>query len=414
TGFAEGRRVFDGAAMSGPETGPVPAEPAAAPSAARGDSLSFNGVSLPTRMFSDQTQISAHLIAAIDATKTTLDVAIYELALSSVRDALARAKARGVKIRIVLDQGHVYPEKPNWHRTPEVQSLIDGGFELRTLRGGGPYGIMHNKVGIFDGKLMEAGSYNWTAAADTMHFENAYFDDAPHRVASFQRYWDWMWSIARPVDLNNPPPKLEFDPNPEAHTPPLPPAPQDPDRPLSLNGTRLPAESYTPQGTAALIAAAIDASKEGVDLANFSFTNDQIIAALKRAKDRGLKVRLIFDRSQYGFLKEMQDMATMGFDVRLSAGIRGPGQRGVMHNKFGVFDGRLVETGSFNWTMNGELHNYENAAYLDAPDDVAGYAAYFDRIWAQAQPPAPSDLRPTPAQHSEHGQLLGGVSPLAF
>jgi phosphatidylserine/phosphatidylglycerophosphate/cardiolipin synthase-like enzyme len=405
-----GRRVFDGAALEGPTAGPVRA---AAP-APRGDSLQFNGVSLPTRMFSDQTQISDRLVAAIDATKKTLDIAIYEMSLRNVLAALQRAKARGVKIRIVMDQGHVYPEKPGWHDTPEVQALIAAGFEMKTLRGGDRYGIMHNKFAVFDGQLMEAGSYNWSYAADTMHFENAYFDDAAHRVASFQRYWDWMWAKARPVDLNNPPPKLEFDPNPDVHAPPLPPAPQDPDRPLTFNGARFPNESFTPQGTAALVAAAIDASAESVDLANFSFTNDQIIAALKRAKDRGIKVRLIFDRYQYGFLKEMQDMATMGFDVRLSAGRNGPGQKGVMHNKYGVFDGRLVETGSFNWTMNGELNNYENAAFMDAPDDVAGYAAYFQRIWDQAQAPTAADHRLTPEQHQSHHETLGGASPLSF
>ncbi|HEX4048590.1 MAG TPA: phospholipase D-like domain-containing protein, partial [Elusimicrobiota bacterium] len=94
---------------------------------------------------------------------------------------------------------------------------------------------------------------------------------------------------------------------------------------------------------------------------------------------------------QYGFLKEMAEMADLGFDVRLSNGK--DGQRGVMHNKFVVLDGRLVETGSFNWTFNGELNNYENAAFLDAPDDSAGWTAYFERIWNQARVPTPDDHR---------------------
>ena len=51
---------------------------------------------------------------------------------------------------------------------------------------------------------------------------------------------------------------------------------------------------------------------------------------------------------------------------------------------------------------------------FDAPDDVADYSAYFDRIWAQAQPPVSADVRLTPEQDSEHHHVLGGVSPLAF
>ena len=105
----------------------------------------------------------------------------------------------------------------------------------------------------------------------------------------------------------------------------------------------------------------------------------------------GLKIRIVFDRAQYGYLKEMAEMMDLGFDVRLSNGK--DGQKGVMHNKFVVLDGKLVETGSFNWTFNGELNNYENAAFLDAPDDAAAWAAYFERIWKQGRIPTPDDHR---------------------
>ncbi|MBI3564654.1 MAG: hypothetical protein HY079_05605, partial [Elusimicrobia bacterium] len=318
-----------------------------------------------------------------------------------------RAKDRGVKIRIVMDEGHVYPTKPGARRTPEVQAMIDDGFAIKTLRGGDAYGIMHNKFAVFDGALLETGSYNWTRAADTMHFENALFDDAAVRVASFQGYWDWMWAAGRPVDLAHPPAPVVLDEN--GHSAPMPPAPQDSARPVDFNGTKFPRESFTPHGTASLVAAAIDAAKTSVDLANFSFTNAEIIEALKRAKDRGLKVRLIFDRYQYGMLKEGAEMTDMGFDVRLSDGRSGP--RSVMHNKFGVFDGKLVETGSFNWTWNGELNNYENAVYLDAPDDAAAYAAYFQRIWDQARKPTPDDHKAPTGPH-DAADLTGPAVPL--
>ena len=393
-GFSEGRRSFDGAALEGPA--PIPADvPAPAP---RGDAVKFNGQTLPTRMFSDQTQISGHLIRAIDATKKTLDIAIYELAIREVRDALLRAKTRGVKVRIVMDQGHVYPEKATSHRTPEVQSLIAAGFELKTLRGGDAFGIMHNKFAVFDGALLETGSYNWTRAADTQHFENALFTDEGARIASYQDYWNWMWKNARAVDDKNPPARIQLDEH--GHSDPLPSAPQEISRTVAFNGIFLPRESYTPHGTSANIVAAIDAARESLVVANFSFTHADLVEALRRAKDRGLKIRIVFDRTQYGFLKEMAEMAALGFDVRLSNGK--DGQKGVMHNKFVVLDGKLVETGSFNWTFNGELNNYENAAFLDAPDDAAAWAAYFERIWKQGRVPTADD-------HHDRGTHVAGA-----
>ena len=394
--------VFDGAAIKSPASLSAPVSAPDAAPAPRGDTLKFNGQTLPTRMFSDQTQISSHLIRAIDATKKTLDIAIYELAIREVHDALKRAKDRGVRVRVVIDQGHVYPEKPGVERTAEVSALIADGFSIKTLRGADEHGIMHNKFAVFDGALLETGSYNWSHAADTMHFENALFDGQAARIASYQRYWDWLWAMGRPVDLAHPPEKVVLDENKK--TPPLPPAPQDAATPVAFNGINFPSESFTPYGTAAQVAAAIKASKTGVDLANFSFTNTEIVAALKSAKDRlGAKnVRLIFDRSQYGFLKVMSEMAALGFDVRLSDGKTGEGS--VMHNKFGVFDGKLVETGSFNWTNAGEFTNFENAVFLNAPDDAAGFEGYFQRIWNQAQAPTPADQSAPPAPEGPQKQ----------
>jgi phosphatidylserine/phosphatidylglycerophosphate/cardiolipin synthase-like enzyme len=270
---------------------------------------------------------------------------------------------------------------------------------------------MHNKFAVFDGALLETGSYNWTRAADVQHYENALFDDDQTRIASYQNYWNWMWSNARTVDDKNPPRKIELDEH--GHSAPLPPAPQDAARTLSFNGVALPRESYTPHGTAANIVAAIDAAKESLVVANFSFTHAELIEALKRAKDRGLKIRIVFDRYQYGFLKEMAEMAELGFDVRLSNGK--DGQKGVMHNKFVVVDGKLVETGSFNWTFNGELNNYENAAFLDAPDDAAAWTAYFERIWKQARVPTPADHQDRTPHDAGNGlSHPDGFDPRAF
>ncbi|OGR94445.1 MAG: hypothetical protein A2V88_11645 [Elusimicrobia bacterium RBG_16_66_12] len=376
-------RSPDGAPLSGPELA-FPSTPLPAP---RGDALAFNGQSLPTRMDSDKTQISQHLVRAIDATQKTLDVAIYELAIREIHAALQRAKARGVRVRIVMDQSHVFPEKQGQSRTAEVQALIDEGFDMKMLRGGDLHGIMHNKFAVFDGELLETGSYNWARAADVQHYENALFLSETARVASYQNYWEWMWSQARPIDLSRPPVAVVI--GEDGHGPDLPPAPQDGEKPVEFNGVGLPAESFTPQGTAVIIASAIDAARLEVLVANFSFTNATLIEALKRAKDRGLEVRIVFDRYQYKFLKEMADMRDLGFDVRLSDG-KGPG-RGVMHNKFVVLDSKLVETGSFNWTTNGERNNYENAVFLDAPDDAASYRSYFERIWARARPATDAD-----------------------
>lgn len=380
--LAEGRAFFDGAAAK-PEP-PAAPEPAVAP---RGDTVDLHGTALPSRMFSDKTRISGHLIRAIDSARDTIDIALHGLALREVAEALSRAKKRGVKVRVVMNQTHVFPEKPRDTRSPEIQRLIDEGFEMRMLRGGDQFGVMHNKIAIFDGLVLETGSYNWTHAADTWHWENALFLAEAARVAAFQAYWNWMWSISSAIPAKAPKvPVFEGDPG---QRPALPPAPQDPARPVRFNGEDLPAQVFSPGGATAHLVRALDAARVSVDVANFSFTSEALRDALLRAKERGVAVRIVFDEGQYKFLSEMHWFVQNGFDVRLAKGKKG--DKGVMHNKYAVLDGKLVADGSFNWTRNAEKNNYENLLFLDAPDDVAAFAAFFERIRDEGREPGQED-----------------------
>lgn len=386
--FAEGRALFDGA-LAAPSAGPVFA---AAPAAPRGATVRLNGVELPSRAFSDETRISEPLIRAIDATRETLEIAIHGLALREVAAALERAKRRGVRVRIVMNQSHVFPEKERDRREPEVQRLLDEGFEMRMLRGGDLYGTMHNKFAVFDGRVLETGSYNWTAAADRRHFENVVFHDDPRRLADYSAYWRWLWERSAEIDVENPPSR-PVPPAPGEERPKgaeLPPAPLPMMGEVELNGVRLPAEAFSPWSAEQQLVKALDAARVSIDAAVFSFTSTPLREALLRAKERGVHVRLVLDANQFKFLEEMRELARLGLDLRLSAGK--DGGRSVQHNKMAVIDGKLVETGSYNWTTNAHKNNFENLLFLDAPDDVAAYEAFFERIWEQGWEPAAADF----------------------
>jgi phosphatidylserine/phosphatidylglycerophosphate/cardiolipin synthase-like enzyme len=60
-------------------------------------------------------------------------------------------------------------------------------------------------------------------------------------------------------------------------------------------------------------------------------------------------------------------------------------QRGVMHNKFTIVDGRMVQTGSFNYTNSGSERNEENQIYLAKPAIVERYERRFEDIWSRAR-----------------------------
>lgn len=68
-----------------------------------------------------------------------------------------------------------------------------------------------------------------------------------------------------------------------------------------------------------------------------------------------------------------------------------------MHHKFAVVDGRLLITGSLNWTLTAVQSNMENVLVTEEPDLVRPFIKEFHRIWEHNDPTQhrrSSDRRP--------------------
>ena len=135
---------------------------------------------------------------------------------------------------------------------------------------------------------------------------------------------------------------------------------------------------FSPDGnTARRIIKAIDDSTSTIDLAIFDLTSQEIKGAFERAKNRGVKIRIAADsRQAKGTNSVIQTLIDEGFNVKIKHGIG----RGIMHNKFAIFDGKLMVTGSYNWTNNAEHYNYENAIFISDPETIKKYQEEFERI----------------------------------
>lgn len=346
----------------------------------------YKGLSLKGVQFSRLDRIPQSLVAAIDKTDRTLLLALYDLRLTGVADALLRAKARGVDVRLVYDEGHTTPAAPNAGSgpSPEYQSLLDGGVPVRLLKGGGAFGIMHNKFAVFDGQLLETGSFNWTDGADQKNFENAIFRADAELAAGYARYWDWMWALARLPGAAAQPPAD----NPAGAGFGAPPA--DPLKPVAFAGGRYPRYAFSPQGGVEdLLVDALGRAKGTIDMAIFSLYSQRVADALIAAKARGVVVRVVSDVSQSRRSQPVLALSNAGVGLRLSAG---RGGTGVLHHKYVLVDGAWLMTGSYNFSANAELYNFENDLFTVAPGEVAAYGGEFAAVWDQAHAPAPGEL----------------------
>lgn len=350
---------------------PVPVDPPVALT-----TTPFSFAKAPEVSFSGRTDIAALLEGAIRASTSTVDIAVYGFTLPGVAGAIANAKARGVKVRVICNDSHLFSTRVS----EELQLLLDRGVEVRSLRGLGRNGIMHNKLGIYDGKLVSAGSFNWAVTANTANSENMVFISEKPAVAGYRGYFDWMWALARPYKDGPGSPVKDFG---------KPPA--DPGRSVMFNGMLLPAYSFSPGGrTTADVTAAIGFARSSADIAVFSFYDTDIAHAVVNAFKRGVRVRVLVDRVQASQSEVGELLLRNGVPFRWSQGFAG---KGVMHNKYAVLDRRLVMTGSFNWSINAQENNFENMYYTAAPSMAAAFSEQFERLYAAAEAPTLADLQ---------------------
>ncbi len=324
--------------------------------------------------------LSEVIVGEINGAQDSIQAALYELDLPNVGQALLAAFRRGVKVQIVMDYGTAFPG-PGKARDQALQDLIDAGVAIRVLKGFGSYGIMHNKFAVYDGKLLETGSYNWTQSSNVNDYNNVIVRADAGLIASFQNYWNWMWNAATPVaDAQNgvTPPAVATPPAATGSGP-------------SFKGRSFPSCTFSPNGgTADQLVSLVNLSQKTIDIAMFAFTSKEVAQALVQAQQRGVAVRLLQDRSEAPYSQDKTLMAA-GIPVRILAGISG---KGVMHDKVGIFDGEMVETGSFNYSENAQANNFENAVYDAAPPTVAAFEGEFNALFAKGTAPTEQDLTP--------------------
>ncbi len=324
--------------------------------------------------------LSEVIVGEINGAQDSIQAALYELDLPNVGQALLAAFRRGVKVQIVMDYGTAFPG-PGKARDQALQDLIDAGVAIRVLKGFGSYGIMHNKFAVYDGKLLETGSYNWTQSSNVNDYNNIIVRTDAGLVASFQNYWNWMWNAATPVaDAQNgvTPPAVTTPPAATGSGP-------------SFKGRSFPSCTFSPNGgTTDRLVSLVNLSQNTIDIAMFAFTSKEVAQALVQAQQRGVAVRLLQDRSEAPYSQDKTLMAA-GIPVRILAGISG---KGVMHDKVGIFDGEMVETGSFNYSENAQANNFENAVYDAAPPTVAAFEGEFNALFARGTAPTEQDLTP--------------------
>ncbi|MDP9223218.1 MAG: phosphatidylserine/phosphatidylglycerophosphate/cardiolipin synthase family protein [Actinomycetota bacterium] len=324
----------------------------------------------------DAAEVETWLIEFIDNSNSTLDIAIYDIALSDflarpLIESVTRALSRGVKIRLAYNVGHDGPiPVPPPSRTQEelVRSL---GVPTRAIPG--TPDLMHQKYVVSDGGRVWAGSTNWTDDSWTRE-ENVIVVLQSQEVAgSFSADFEQLWGGGQ-VDGTG------FN-----HAPQL----------KAGNETVRP--WFCPKGGKHLvyrIAGAIYHAERRVRICSPVVTAGQILGTLLEvAGDRQVDVAGACDATQMQEvlrqwhsdaaaswkIPAIESLAKLGsFSGKHSTPYAPGAVHDYMHAKVTVADD-TVFVGSYNLSHSGQ-ENAENVLEIESPELADHFAAYIDVV----------------------------------
>jgi phosphatidylserine/phosphatidylglycerophosphate/cardiolipin synthase-like enzyme len=332
-----------------PEDTPIPVRPTAVP--AGWYTVYFTDPTGPAAEYYSGGPDKA-LAAAIDEARLCVDVAVYDLDLSTLSSALINAHRRGVKVRVVT-------ESDNMDSTvTKIPVLVEAGIPVLGDR---REGLMHNKFIVIDRMEVWSGSMNYTA-------NDAYRNDNNLiRIRSMQLAEDYTTEFNEMFEQDL------FGEDDRSATPyPI----------VNVNGTEIEVYFSPDDGVADHIVDRIATAQESIRFLAYSYSADKISVAMLARVQAGVTLAGVFEKTQVATDKnssEYDPLRLAGLDVRVDANPEN------MHDKIILIDGMIVITGSYNFTASAEEKNDENILIIHNADIAALYLQDFQRIYTQAK-----------------------------
>ncbi|MGH7114180.1 MAG: phospholipase D-like domain-containing protein [Stellaceae bacterium] len=139
--------------------------------------------------FAPEQDCAAFAVGAIDRARRQILVSAYNLTTGSgIVEALVRARARGVDVRLIADK------RTPCERNAGIGPLAEAGTPIwidHTVP------IAHAKVMVIDGALTLMGSYNWTRNA-ARNSEDLNLVASPALAAAYAAQWRARLAVSAP------------------------------------------------------------------------------------------------------------------------------------------------------------------------------------------------------------------------
>ncbi|MFN6518770.1 MAG: phospholipase D-like domain-containing protein [Nostoc sp. CreGUA01] len=390
--------------------------------------------------------LEKQIVDTISQAKSTIDVAVQELRLPKVAQALVDRQKAGVKVRLILENTYSRPwssftpeevsklDKRERERYQEFRQFIDVNHDnqltpteinqrdaliiLQNAKipslddredGSAGSSLMHHKFVIVDNRIVIITSANFTLS-DTFgdytnpstfgNANNLLRIDSPELATLFTEEFNIMWG-----DGPGGKPDSRFG---LQKLPRLP-------KQITLNQSKItvqfsPTSPTKPwiNSSNGLIGKTLNSATGSIDLALFVFSEQRLANILETRHQQNVQIRALIE-AQFAYRPYSEALDMMGVALSnkckyevdnhpwqnpiTTVGVPILPKGDLLHHKFAVIDNQTVITGSHNWSDAANNGNDETLLVIESPIVAAHYVREFARLYAKVKPGLPPGIQ---------------------
>ncbi|WP_066424000.1 DUF655 domain-containing protein [Anabaena sp. 4-3] len=390
--------------------------------------------------------LEQQIIEAIAQAQSTIDVAVQELRLPKIAQALQDKQNQGIKVRVILENNYTRPwssltpeqvkklpprEQERYQEyfkfidqnqdnqlSPEENNQRDALIILQNAKipyiddqadGSAGSNLMHHKFIIVDNRIVVITSANFTLSDVHGDFtnlkslgnaNNLLKIDSPELAQLFTEEFNLMWGDGSGGKLDS-----KFGLQKPIRSP----------QTITLGDNKItihfsptsPTQPWTNTSNG-LIGEVLNSSTQSIDMALFVFSEQRLANILEKRHQENVSIRALIDRQfAYRSYSEALDMMGVALSEKCkyevdnkpwknpltTVGVPTLPKGDLLHHKYSVVDNRTVITGSHNWSVAANNANDETLIIIENPTIAQHYAREFARLYTQAQVGIPERIQ---------------------
>ncbi|TAE56998.1 MAG: DUF655 domain-containing protein [Nostocales cyanobacterium] len=390
--------------------------------------------------------LEQQIIDTISQANSTIDIAIQELRLPRIAQALAEKHQQGVKVRLILENNYSRPwsnftnteiqnlDQREQQRYNEFQKFVDINQDNQitpeeinqrdalviiknnnipwiddTADGSAGSSLMHHKFIVVDNRFIIVTSANFTVSDTSGDFSNSeslgnannLLKIESTEIASlFTEEFNIMWG-----DGPGGKPDSKFGLKKPIRQPQII---NLIDSQITVNFSPISPTQPWHNSSNGIIGKTLDTAIKNVDLALFVFSDQQIANILKNRHLQKVEIKaLIEPQFAYRSYSEALDMMGLALSENCqyevdnspwknpitTVGVPKLASGDLLHHKFAVIDNQTVITGSHNWSEAANNGNDETLLIIKNTKVAAHFQREFNRLYQTITPGLPPKIQ---------------------